>query len=55
MATTVIQFLWLVVTGEKNANVAEFGASLAKWQGGAARFLTAASEDRPFPWKRWGA
>jgi hypothetical protein len=55
MATAVIQFLWLVVKSEKNTDVAEFGASLAKWMGALARFLTGASEDRPFPWKRWGS
>ncbi len=55
LAVGIVQFLWLVFTQEKNDNVADFGASLAKWMRDTVRFLSAASEDRPFPWRRWGA
>jgi hypothetical protein len=54
LVATVLQFLWLLFAKEKNAPIAEFGASLSKWLARAARFQTAATEDKPFPWSRWG-
>ena len=49
----LIQFVWMLVTGERNAFIAEFGRSLATWLGDTARFLTAETEEKPFPWKAW--
>jgi len=49
----VIQFLWLLFAREPNRFIAAFGNSLAHWLAEAARFLTCATEDRPFPWKPW--
>jgi hypothetical protein len=50
---TVVQFLWLLFKGERNEFIAQFGRSLAEWLHDAARFLTAGSEEKPFPWKPW--
>ncbi len=51
----VVQFIWLLATGEPNANLRRFGSSLARWFADVVRFLTCASEDKPFPWKDWPA
>lgn len=54
LVAAVLQFLWLLIAKERNGHIAEFGDSLSKWLARAARFQTAASEDKPFPWRRWG-
>lgn len=50
----LVQFVWMVVTREKNPMLAEFGEDMAKWLADAALFQTAASDEKPFPWKKWG-
>ena len=50
---TVVQFVWLLATGEPNKGLRRFGASMAQWFADAVRYLTCASEDKPFPWKDW--
>jgi len=49
----VVQFGWMLATGESNANLTRFGASLAAWIAEVVRFVSCASEDRPFPWAPW--
>jgi len=49
----LLQFGWLLFTGGANRQLAQFGKSLAKWMAEAARFQSAASEDKPFPWAPW--
>jgi hypothetical protein len=39
---------------EKNHYVAEFGEDLADWMARATLFVTGVTEDRPFPFDRWG-
>ena len=51
----LVQFIWLLVTGEPSRQLASFGAGLAIWAADAVRFLTFASEDKPFPWREWPA
>ena len=51
----VLQFLWLVFAKEKNEPIAEFGKELADWLARVALFQTGATEDKPFPFARWGA
>lgn len=51
----VVQFLWMLFTKEKNELLADFGQDLAKWLAHVALFQTGASEDKPFPWAKWGA
>lgn len=49
----VVQFFWLLLNGEPNTFIARFGTSLAKWLSEASRFLTCATDDKPFPWTAW--
>jgi hypothetical protein len=49
----IVQFLWLLFAREPNQFIASFGGSLSAWLAEVGRFLTCASEDKPFPWKRW--
>lgn len=48
---TLIQFLLMLINQRQpNENVAEFGTSLGIWIAKAARYQTAASEVKPWPW-----
>lgn len=49
----LVQFGWMLVTGAANPWVRDFGKSLAVWLADSTRFLSAASDDKPFPWKKW--
>lgn len=51
----VVQFLSLLIAGGPNEFIARFGHSLGLWLRQTARFQTAASEERPFPWAPWPA
>jgi hypothetical protein len=52
-AVAVVQFLWLLFTGAPNRLLLGFGRSLSSWLADAARFMTCASDDKPFPWRPW--
>jgi len=52
--TAIAQFLWLLIARERNPFVAEFGAALGHWLQMSARFQAGLSEDKPFPFSRWG-
>lgn len=52
--TTVLQFLWLLFTKEKNEHIAAFGKDLADWLARITLYNTGASEERPFPFAQWG-
>ncbi|MEM9392892.1 MAG: DUF4389 domain-containing protein [Pseudomonadota bacterium] len=48
---TVVQFvIMLVNNNQSNARLAEFGTDLGIWIAKAARYQTAASEVKPWPW-----
>ena len=48
---TVIQFVIMLINQRHpNENLAEFGTSLGIWIAKAARYQTAASEVKPWPW-----
>jgi Domain of unknown function (DUF4389) len=49
----VVQFLWLIFTEAPNAFLVRFGKSLSAWLAETARFVTCASETKPFPWAAW--
>ena len=50
-ALTVIQFvIQLVNRGQPNVRLAEFGTLLGIWMAKAARYQTAASRVKPWPW-----
>ena len=45
----VLQFLWLLLTGEANARLAAAGQTLATYTYQLVSYLTFASDTRPFP------
>jgi len=47
---TVIQFIILLVNKTPNPRLAEFGTDLGIWIAKAARYQTAASQVKPWPW-----
>ena len=47
------QFIWLLFSREHNQLVARFGNSLCVWLAEVGRFLTCATDDKPFPWRLW--
>jgi hypothetical protein len=48
---TVVQFIIMLVnTGERNARLADFGTDLGIWMAKAARYQSAASDVKPWPW-----
>lgn len=48
---TVVQLITLMANGRRpNERLAEFGTDLGIWMAKAARFQTAASEVKPWPW-----
>jgi hypothetical protein len=49
----VVQFLWLLFAREPNLGLASFGNAFSIWLAEVGRFLTCASEEKPFPWKPW--
>ena len=49
--TTVIQFIIMLTNARQpNEQLAEFGTTLGIWVAKAARYQTAASEVKPWPW-----
>ncbi|MHA1127733.1 MAG: DUF4389 domain-containing protein [Alphaproteobacteria bacterium] len=49
----LIQFIWVLVNGEPNEGLTEFGASLAEWMSQNAKYLSYATEEKPYPWAEW--
>ncbi|MEO0943861.1 MAG: DUF4389 domain-containing protein [Pseudomonadota bacterium] len=50
-AVTIIQYVIMLVNSkEKNERLAEFGTDLGIWIAKAARYQTAASNVKPWPW-----
>ena len=47
----IVQFVWLLVAREPNQFIARFGNALSIWLAEIGRFLTCATEDKPFPWR----
>jgi hypothetical protein len=45
----VVQFLHVLLTGERNARLKDFGQSLAAYAYQVVRYLTFNTEERPFP------
>ncbi|PID37254.1 MAG: hypothetical protein CR993_01305 [Rhodobacterales bacterium] len=54
LVAAVVQFCWLLFAREKNVHVVEFGEDLSDWLARTAKYLTGTSEDRPFPFTKWG-
>jgi len=49
----LLQFGWLLFTRDKNPAIAQFGEKLGNWMAMTSRFVTGASEEKPFPWSEW--
>ncbi|MCB1357527.1 MAG: DUF4389 domain-containing protein [Maritimibacter sp.] len=54
LAGVVIQFLFLLFAKEKNRPIADFGKDLGDWFARVARFQAGTTEEKPFPFARWG-
>lgn len=51
IVATVVQFIIMLVSnGTPNERLADFGTDLGIWIAKAARYQTAASEVKPWPW-----
>lgn len=50
----LVQFFWMLFAKARNQPIADFGEDVADWVGRITRFQTGASEDRPFPFAKWG-
>lgn len=49
---TLVQFIVMLVDrGVPNAQIAAFGKALGLWIARAARFQTAESQEKPWPWR----
>ena len=45
-----IQFLWMLVTTEKNQFITDISSDLSRWMSVTVQFLLGHSEEKPFPW-----
>jgi Domain of unknown function (DUF4389) len=50
----LVQFFWMLFAREKNAGLADFGKEMGKWLAAVALFQSGASDEKPFPWAKWG-
>ena len=53
VAVMVVQVLFLLFGGKRNARLAAFGQNLAAYSYELVAYLTFASEDQPFPFSDW--
>jgi len=50
-ALTLIQIVIMALNkGEPNQNLADFGTDMGVWMAKSVRYMTAASEVKPWPW-----
>lgn len=52
-ALVLLQFLFSLITGQDNVNLRQFGHSLSTYIFQTLKFLTYASEEKPFPFSDW--
>ena len=45
-----IQFLWMLVTTDRNQFIADISSDLSRWISTTVQFLLVQSEEKPFPW-----
>ena len=45
-----IQFLWMLVTTDRNHFIADISYDLSRWMSATVQFLLGQSEEKPFPW-----
>ena len=51
--TAVLQLILRLVNGKAHADLARFGAGLARYARQVIEYLTFASEEAPFPFRNW--
>jgi hypothetical protein len=49
----VVQFGFVLITGRRNRNLLDFGASLSRFMYDVLRYFTFNSDDAPFPFQPW--
>ncbi len=49
----LVQFIWAMIEGKPNERLTKFGESLAEWVRQNGRYLSYATEEKPFPWTEW--
>ena len=49
----LLQFLWMIFVRQRNVHIAVFGQQIANWLATTARFVSGASDKKPFPWSAW--
>ena len=47
-----VQFLWMLITQEKNSFITDLDGSIKGWYSMAIDFLLGNSEDKTFPWRK---
>ena len=52
-AVVVLQFLIVLINGERNDNLLRLGGSLARYTYDIVRYLTFNTDDKPFPYAGW--
>ncbi len=52
--TALVQFIWMVAKDEKNQHIADFGEDLSVWMARVVEFQTAVTDNKPFPFSKWG-
>ena len=45
-----VQFLWMLVTTDRNQFIADISSDLSRWMSATVQFLLGQSEEKPFPW-----
>jgi len=53
VAIVILQFMWVLLTGEKNRPLLSFGSQLSTFVYQIYRYLTFNTEYRPFPFSVW--
>lgn len=52
---TVVQWFWMLLSGDRNVALMDFGAAIGRWMAQVADFQAARTDERPFPWSPWPA
>lgn len=45
-----VQFVWILVTTDRNQFIADISSDLSRWMSATVQFLLGQSEEKPFPW-----
>jgi len=53
VAVAVFQWIVVIITGNQNPQLAEFGDGMSRFVYQIARFLSFGTEEKPFPFSEW--